>query len=148
LAFGAWIGVRMMLMPSLRKIASKAQPNFLSRSWIRSSIRCCRSSNSISPLRACCVIHAIFGLVVHATNSIRRVAGEMKKSTYSRCIQTVSTVKKSQASVVAACWRRNDRQVVCARCGAGGRPSRANTFRTAVAEMLIPRLRSSPTIRL
>jgi hypothetical protein len=62
LAFGAWIGVRMMLMLSLRKIASKAQPNFLSRSWIRSSIRCCRSSSSISRLRACCVIHAVLGV--------------------------------------------------------------------------------------
>jgi hypothetical protein len=77
LAFGAWIGVRMMLIPSLRKIASKARLNFLPR--IRSSIRCCRSSSSISRLCACCVIHAVFGLVLQATNSIRRVASEMKK---------------------------------------------------------------------
>jgi hypothetical protein len=46
----------------------------------------------------------VFGLLVQATYSSRRVPIEMKKSTYSRCSQTVSTVKKSQASVEAACW--------------------------------------------
>jgi ribosomal protein L44E len=35
---------------------------------------------------------------------------QMKTSTYSRRSKTVSTVRKSQASVVAACWRRNERQ--------------------------------------
>src|SRR6266536_2040307 len=34
-AFGAWIGVRTISMPSLRKMASKARLNFVSRSWIR-----------------------------------------------------------------------------------------------------------------
>ncbi len=33
--------------------------------------------------------------------------------------QTVSTVKKSHATMPAACWRRNARQVVVARRGAG-----------------------------
>jgi hypothetical protein len=34
-AFGAWIGVRITLMPSLRKISSNAWQNFASRSWTR-----------------------------------------------------------------------------------------------------------------
>jgi hypothetical protein len=33
----------------------------------------------------------------------------MKNSTYSRRSQIVSTVKKSQARMPAACWRRNAR---------------------------------------
>ena len=36
--------------------------------------------------------------------------------------QTVSTVKKSHAMIPAACWRRNDRQVVEVRRGARSRP--------------------------
>jgi hypothetical protein len=35
--------------------------------------------------------------------------------------QAVSTVKKSQASVVAACWRRKSRHESSSRCGAGRR---------------------------
>jgi hypothetical protein len=34
-AFGAWMGVRMIVTLSLSKVASNARPNFLSRSWIR-----------------------------------------------------------------------------------------------------------------
>jgi hypothetical protein len=71
----------------------------------------------------------------------------MKTSTYSRRSQTVSTVKKSQARVLAACWRRKARQLGRSRCGAGGTPARASTLRTSVADTLTPRLRSSPTMR-
>src|SRR5262249_24441878 len=35
-AFGAWIGVRMVSMTSLPKMASKSRLNFRSRSWIKS----------------------------------------------------------------------------------------------------------------
>src|SRR5205823_9074258 len=45
----------------------------------------------------------------------------MKTSAYSRRGNTVSTVRKSQASV-AACWRRNERQSCWSRSGAGGTP--------------------------
>jgi hypothetical protein len=44
-------------------------------------------------------------LLVQATYSIRRVPMQMTASTYRRRSKTVSTVKKSQASVVAACSR-------------------------------------------
>jgi hypothetical protein len=60
-------------------------------------------------LRACCSIQPLLGLLVQATYSIRRLPRQMKTSTYSRRSSTVPTVRKSQAIVVAACWRRNDR---------------------------------------
>jgi hypothetical protein len=41
----------------------------------------------------------------------------MKKSTYNRCRETVSTVKKSTASRLAACARRNARQERLERAG-------------------------------
>lgn len=37
-AFGAWIGVRITLMPSVRRISSKGWLNFVSRSWIRNGV--------------------------------------------------------------------------------------------------------------
>jgi drug/metabolite transporter (DMT)-like permease len=49
----------------------------------------------------------------------------MKNGTYSRRSQTVSTVKKSQAMIPAACWRRNARQVPFALGGAGALPLQA-----------------------
>ena len=52
-----------------------------------------------------------------------------------------------RATVVAACWRRNWRQLSRSRCGAGGRPAAARIVRTEVAETVMPRPRSSPTIR-
>jgi hypothetical protein len=39
----------------------------------------------------------------------------MTNSTYTRRRRIVSTVKKSQARIPAACWRRNARQLVAAR---------------------------------
>jgi hypothetical protein len=52
-AFGACTGVRMMLKPSLAKMASKAGGNFLSRSWIRNRACRSRSSRSISRFGGC-----------------------------------------------------------------------------------------------
>src|SRR5665647_3799750 len=101
----------MMLMPSLWKIPSKARLNFVSRSWIRKRTRLPRSSRSISRLRACWAIHAALGLLVQARYSTLRVPIETKNNTYSRRSQTVSTVKKSHASTVSACSRRNERQL-------------------------------------
>jgi hypothetical protein len=54
--------------------------------------------------------------------------------------EIVSTVKKSPAMIPAACWRRNDRQLVGALRGAGSRPSARSTRRT-------PSCSSSPWIR-
>jgi hypothetical protein len=52
----------------------------------------------------------------------RRVSSSMKNSTYSRCSQIVSTVKQSQATIPAACWRRNARHVVIVRRGRRSSP--------------------------
>jgi uncharacterized repeat protein (TIGR01451 family) len=60
----------------------------------------------------------------------------------------VSTVRKSQASMLAACVRTKARHDECVRCGAGWRPALSSTFRTDVAETGTPRPLSSPTIRL
>lgn len=86
-------------MSSLWKTLSKAQLNFASRSWIRKRGRWLRSPRSISRLRACWPIHIALGLLVHARYSTLRVPIETKNSTYNRRSQTVSTAKKSQASL-------------------------------------------------
>src|SRR5436309_1915914 len=62
--------------------------------------------------------------------------------------EIVSTVRKSQASMLAACARKKARHDECVRCGAGRRPASSSTLRTDVAETEIPRPLSSPTIRL
>ena len=80
-AFGAWSGVRMTLIPSLWKAASKARPNFASRSWIRNRGCRPRSSRSMSRLRACWTIQAPSGLLVEAMYSIRRLPMRMNAST-------------------------------------------------------------------
>jgi hypothetical protein len=82
-------------------------------------------------------------LLVQATYSIRRLPTQITASTYSRRSSTVSTVRKSQASVTAACWRRNERQSSRSRRGAGGTPASWSTLRTSVAETSTPSLRSS-----
>jgi hypothetical protein len=64
-----------------------------------------------------------------------------------RCRNAVSTVRKSQASMLAACARRNDRQDEGSRSGAGSRPAASSTLRTDAAEAAIPTPLSSPTIR-
>src|SRR6266511_1999194 len=64
-----------------------------------------------------------------------------------RCKKAVSTVRKSQANVVAACWRKNTRHDRRTRSGAGGRRPSISTLRTVVGETTTPRPLSSPTIR-
>ena len=103
-----------------------------------------RSPSTSSRLRACWVTQAPSGLAVTPARWTRRVSSSMKNSTYSRRSQTVSTVKKSQATIPAACWRRNARQVVVARRGAGSSPWRRSVVRIAVAETRTPSRSSSP----
>jgi hypothetical protein len=64
------------------------------------------------------------------------------------CRKTVSTVRKSQASMLAACARKKARHDECVRCGAGWKPASSSTLRTDVAETETPSPLSSPTIRL
>jgi hypothetical protein len=59
----------------------------------------------------------------------------------------VSTVKKSQATIPAACWRRNARHDVAVRRGAGSSRWRRSVVRIAVAETCTPSRSSSPWMR-
>jgi hypothetical protein len=86
------------------------------------------SSSVTARLRACWVTHAPGGLAVTPARWTRRVCSWMKNSTYSRCRNTVSTVRKSQATMPAACRRRNDRHVVEASRGAGWSPLARRTL--------------------
>jgi hypothetical protein len=72
-----------------------------------------------SKLRACWVTQPLLGLAVTPARWTRRVSSSMKNKTYSRRSQIVSTVKKSHATIPAACWRRNACQVVVVGRGAG-----------------------------
>jgi hypothetical protein len=65
---------------------------------------------------------------IRSSQSTTSNSGRAKTSTYKRRSKTVSTVRKSQASVVAACWRRNERQSGWSRCGAGGMPASGGRF--------------------
>jgi len=59
----------------------------------------------------------------------------------------VSAVKKSQAMIPEACWRRNARQVVADGLGARSIPWRRSVVRIAVAETRMPSRSSSPWMR-
>jgi hypothetical protein len=71
----------------------------------------------------------------------------MKNNTDNRRSQIVSTVKTSHAMIPAACWRRNARQVIAARRGAGSNRSRRMMVRIVVADTWTPSRWSSPLIR-
>jgi hypothetical protein len=76
------------------------------------------------------------------------VPTSITKNTYTRFSVTAqSTCRKSQAGIVSAWVRRNCRQLVCARCGAGG-TRRIRSSRAIVARLTrCPSLRNSPWIR-
>jgi hypothetical protein len=76
----------------------------------------------------------------------RLVLSSMKNSTYSVCSLIVSTVKKSQATIAAACARRNCVQVGPERLGAGPKPCRRSNVLIVVALTRMPSLRNSPVI--
>jgi len=79
----------------------------------------------------------------------QRVPTSITKNTYTRRRVTAqSTGKNSHASTVAACVRRNRRQVVRLRCGAGGIRSRFIIRRTVDAPTRMPGPGNSPWIRL
>ena len=110
--------------PRERNTSSKLRANFASRSRMRNRTCRPRSPSTSRRLRACWVTQAPSGLAVTPARCTRRVSSSMKNSTYSRRSQTVSTVKKSQATIPAACWRRNACQEVPVRRGAGSSPCR------------------------
>ena len=68
---------------------------------------------------------------MHATYSIRRLPNTDEHEHVQRRSRTVPTVKKSQATIAAACWRTNERQARRSRCGAGATPACFKTFQRA-----------------
>src|SRR6266700_6237757 len=115
LAFGAWMGVVMVWMPSAAKTSSKARVNLLSRSRTRNRGALVPAfvspSRLIESSRARWATHSPFGWSVTPARRTRRVCSSIKNKTYSVLRRTVSTVKKSTATMPEACARRNARQV-------------------------------------
>jgi hypothetical protein len=62
-------------------------------------------------LRACWLTQRSCRFPATPPKWTRRLANSMKKSTYKRRSQTVSTVRKSQATIADACARRNSDQL-------------------------------------
>ena len=84
---------------------------------------------------------------VQPAKRTRRLPIAMKNSTYNRCSQTVSTLKKSTAITLFAWARRNSRHDGPRRVPAGPSCSSRRTFLTVVADTTTPRPFSSPTMR-
>jgi hypothetical protein len=82
---------------SLRKTSSTQSANLWSRSRIRNRIGSERSANAHDTWRACWMTHSALGFAVHPAACTRRLPNSMKKRTYTRCSQIVSTVTKSTA---------------------------------------------------
>src|SRR6266511_5753427 len=120
---GARTGVRIVRMLSERHTSSNAAVNLLSRSWIKNRIGAVRSTNVSMMFRACWVAHSPVGFAVIPARYTCRVERSMNTSAYSRRNRTVSTVKKSQATIPLAWARRNCRHVSDERRGAGDRKS-------------------------
>jgi hypothetical protein len=127
-----------------RQTSSNALVNLVSRSRIRNLNAAARSPSATRRLRACWATHGPVEWAVTPATCTCRLPSSMTNSTYSRRGQTVSTVKKSQARMSVACRRRNDRQVVWARRGAGSMPWAPSTLRIELAEIGQPRPSSSP----
>jgi hypothetical protein len=73
-------------------------------------------AESINRLRICCVVHGPSGFAVTPRICTYREPISITKKQYRRCRVTAqSASKKSVASIVAACARRNCRHVVSAR---------------------------------
>jgi hypothetical protein len=87
-------------MPALRSTSSKVPVYLLSRSPI--SKRTPSSASSRPTLRACWVTTRPWGWLSSRANQARRLACAMKNNTEQRRRSTLSTMKKSQATMLAA----------------------------------------------
>jgi hypothetical protein len=103
-------------------------------SWIRNRIGLGRSVSDHASRRACWVVQRPSGSALQPASCTRRVPSSMKKSTYRRPSQSVSTVKKSHAMIDTAWTRRNSRQLSWARAPAGDTPPSRRILATVVAE--------------
>jgi hypothetical protein len=98
-------------------------------------------------LRVCWVTHAPTGLAVTPERWTRRVSISMKNNTERRRKSIVSTVKKSHASIVVACARRNSAQVAPVRLGVGSMPCRRRIAQTLEQASRTLMVASSPWMR-
>jgi hypothetical protein len=89
--------------PVERQTSSNALVNFVSRSRIRNFHAVPRSPTPASRLRACRATQRPVGWSVTPARCTRRLLSSMTNSTYTRRSKIVSTVKKSQATIPAAC---------------------------------------------
>ena len=80
-ARGEQIGVRMVSTPMEVNTSSKVAVNLVSRSRMRNRNRRPASSRSEAKLRATCVIHGPFGLVVAPRTCTTRLCTSMTIST-------------------------------------------------------------------
>src|SRR6266540_2818665 len=101
----------MTWVPSEANTSSKARVNLLSRSRIRNRGVAVPAGRSIESSRARWTTQSPFGWRVTPARRTCRVPSSMKNSTYSVVRHTVSTVKKSVATMPEACARRNARHV-------------------------------------
>jgi hypothetical protein len=86
-------------------------------------------------LRVCWVTQEPVGFLVQPASQTRRRRNPL------------STVKKSHATMLAACACKNSRQLRPLRRGAGSNLARASSRRMLVGETLKPSFSSSPLIR-
>src|SRR4051794_2193018 len=127
--------------------SSKIRVDLVSRSRTRNRNPPARSPRSINTLRACWATHVPSGLAVTPRTWTNRVPTSTTKKTYKRRSSTVSTEKKSHASVPAAWARMKSRHRSSARRGAGPRPARFRIRRIVAPLIAYPRFFSSPRIR-
>jgi hypothetical protein len=116
---GARTGVRSTSAPSEQNRSSNVRQNFASRSRTTKRSRRPRSLSISRRLRACWGDPGAIWVGGHSGEvDASGVQFDEEQHVQPRSY-TVSTVKKSQATISAACWRRNARQVVVVRRGAG-----------------------------
>jgi hypothetical protein len=120
---GAWTAVRTILVPAAWKTASNEAVKFDPQSRIRNLTSSNRSPRPGARLGACCTVHSPVGLAVTPPMCIRRVPCSMNTRTYSLLSSTVSTCRKSTATIPAAWACRNCRQPGPERRGAGSIPA-------------------------
>jgi hypothetical protein len=144
---GTRTALRRILVPAAWKTASKEAVKFDPRSWSRNLMSWNRSPRLIARLRACCTVHSPVGFAVRPSRCIRRVPCSINTRTYSLFNCTLSTCRKSTATIPAACAWRNCRHVGPARRGAGSMPAARRISHTVDDAIVTPSLVNSPWIR-
>ena len=106
-----------------------------------------RSPKLRARFRACCTVHSPVGFAVTPPRCIRRVPCSMNTRAYSLLRSTVSTCRKSTATIPAAWACRNSRQPGPERRGAGPIPAACRISHTVDGATVTPSFVSSPWIR-